>query len=276
MFNNVLVIGASGKTGSRVAKRLNNLDVNYVPASRSAAVKFDWDQPKTWRQALHGVDAVYLTYYPDLAVPKAPSDIQSFIRFAEQAGVKHITLLSGRGEPAAQACEDILKQSTLSWTIVRASWFSQNFSEGLFRQFISDRKIALPVSIVREPFIDIDDIADLVVTSLTEPGHSNTLYEATGPELLSFPQVAQRFSAILGVDISFQQISMQAFKTNMENLGVDPGAISMLTYLFSEVLDGRNEYICHGVKEALGKEPRTFNQFIQHNLHAFEVRHDSH
>lgn len=264
-----LVIGASGKTGSRVLHGLKELGFNPIAASRNGDVHFDWNAPYTWSKALNGADSVYLTYYPDLAVPKAPEDIAKFCALAQMKGVKHITLLSGRGEPAAQVCEDIVKRSGLSWTIVRAAWFNQNFSEGLFRQFIVSGEIALPVSLVTEPFVDVDDIADVVLASLTEDGHHGALYEVTGPELLSFAQVARRFSDLLNRSITFEQISLENFTNRMEAALVERGAIDMLVYLFTEVLDGRNEYLEDGVERALGRPATTFNQYVLKNAHCF-------
>ncbi len=264
-----LIIGASGKTGSRVMQRLDKLGLQPKAAGRNAEVKFNWDDATTWSAALTGVDAVYLTYYPDLAVPKAPQDISKFCALAKIKGVKHITLLSGRGEPAAQTCENIVKQSGLNWTIIRASWFNQNFSEGLFRQFIMDGNIALPVADTTEPFVDIDDIAEVAVASLTDAKHNGQLYEVTGPELLNFGQLAERFSSLLNRQISFEQISLGEFQTRLNNDGVEPGAIEMLTYLFTEVLDGRNEFLTDGVQQALGRMPTSFDQFVLNNAHFF-------
>jgi len=269
MYTNYLIIGASGKTGSRVVQRLKVMGITPLEASRSGSVYFDWEDQRTWQDALSGVEAVYLTYYPDLAIPKAPNDIQQFCEIAVNAGVKHVTLLSGRGEPAAQVCELIVQESGLSWTIVRASWFNQNFSEGLFREFIVNRKIALPVDEVKEPFVDVDDIADVVVASLTQAGHAEKLYEVTGPELLSFSNIAQRFSIVLDDIVGFERISMDKFQEDLQKAGVDPGAIEMLGYLFNEVLDGRNAYCSEGVLQALDRPARNFNQFIFNNKHLF-------
>lgn len=264
-----LVIGATGKTGTRVVAGLRKRGLAVKGASRNGEVHFDWQAPETWAPALNNIDAVYLTYYPDLAVPKAPEDIAKFCALAQIKGVKHITLLSGRGEPAAQVCEDIVKRSGLSWTIVRASWFNQNFSEGMFRDFILSGAIALPVSLVTEPFIDVNDISDVVLASLTESGHEQQLYEVTGPELLSFAQLAERFSKLLNRPIAFEQVTREEFVTSLRQAKVDAGAIEMLKYLFTEVLDGRNEYIADGVERALGRKPTTFNEFILNNLSAF-------
>lgn len=264
-----LVIGATGKTGSRVIQGLRDLGLTAIGGSRNGDVQFDWNASETWSAALTEVNSVYLTYYPDLAVPTAPDDIAKFCALAKIKGVDHITLLSGRGEPAAQVCEEILKNSGLSWTIVRASWFNQNFSEGMFKDYILEGKISLPVGLVTEPFIDIDDIADVVLASLTDNSHSGQVYEVTGPELLSFSQLANRFSAFLDKPIQFIQVTRGEFVEGLTNNNVDPKAIEMLLYLFTEVLDGRNEYLADGVERALGRRPRNFNEFILKNKKAF-------
>lgn len=267
--NKYLVIGATGKTGARVHKKLNELGLDVKGANRNGEIHFDWLAPETWAASLIGVDAVYLTYYPDLAIPEAPDDIAKFCALARIKGVKHITLLSGRGEPAAQVCEEIVKTSGLNWTIVRASWFNQNFSEGMFRDFIEAGDIALPVGSVTEPFIDVDDICDVVVASLLDPKHNGHLYEVTGPELLSFSQLAETFTEVLQRPVNFIQVTLDEFVSTMQNNGVDPKAIEMLTYLFTEVLDGRNEQISDGVERALGRPAKQFKDFIVDNAEAF-------
>ena len=264
-----LIIGATGKTGSRVIQGLKALGFNPKGASRNGEVHFDWNDPTTWSAALTGIDAVYLTYYPDLAVPKAPEDISKFCALAKMKGIKHITVLSGRAEPAAQVCENIIKQSGISWTVVRSSWFNQNFSEGLFHQFIMERRIALPVNEVTEPFIDIDDIAEVVIASLTDDKHSGQLYEVTGPELISFKDIASKFSKHLNAKVEFASISMPEFQADLERKGVPEGAIEALVYLFGEVLDGRSESITDGVERALGRPATSFDEYIRKNLQFF-------
>ncbi len=264
-----LIIGATGKTGSRVMQGLQALGFNPKGASRNGEVRFDWDEPTTWSAALNGIDAVYLTYYPDLAVPKAPEDISRFCALAKMKGIKHITVLSGRSEPAAQICENIIIQSGIDWTVVRASWFDQNFSEGLFRQFIMDGNIALPVTDVTEPFIDIDDIAEVVIASLTHDKHSGQLYEVTGPELISFADIAAKFSVHLNRKVNFESISIPEFQSRLTKAGVPQPVIETLVYLFGEVLDGRSESTTDGVERALGRPATSFDQYIQNNKQFF-------
>jgi uncharacterized protein YbjT (DUF2867 family) len=270
-IENVLIVGATGKTGSKVYDLLSNVlsSSQIKAASRSSEVVFDWSQSATWLPALQGVSHVYLTYFPDLAAPTSAQHISSFCTLAKSVGVKHITLLSGRGEPAAQVCEDILINSGLSWTIVRASWFNQNFSNGFFKTFIDAGHIHLPVDSVREPFVDVNDIAEIAAQSILDTKHKNKLYEVTGPELLTLSDIAQKFSHILSRPIIFKTISEKEFSLTMSAAQVPPEVTELLNFLFTEVLDGRNEYLTNGVEEALGRKPTSFSEFIHANINEF-------
>jgi uncharacterized protein YbjT (DUF2867 family) len=259
------VIGSTGKTGKRVCNLLKEKGIQVREASRKSINRFDWEDKTTWAPTLKGIRSVYVTYYPDLAVPTAPADISDFCDIAIQQGVQHIVLLSGRGESAAQHCEDIVKESGLQWTIVRASWFNQNFLEGAFRPMIDAEIIALPVSNTREPFIDADDIAEVVATSLTEPGHKNKLYEVTGPRLLTFADVAKEISQSSGKNIQYKHISQQVFLQQLKTSGMPDEVIEMMMYLFTEVLDGRNEYISDGVSECLGRPAKDMRDYLRDN-----------
>ncbi len=166
--NLTLVLGGTGKTGRRVAERLKSKGHEVRVGSRSAVPSFDWDNEKGWDAALKDVTAVYITYAPDLAMPGAPDAIQAFVDLAKRRGVKRLVLLSGRGEEEAQACERIVQTAGLEWTIVRASWFNQNFSEGAFIDMVLGGTITLPAGDQVEPFVDVDDIADVAVAALSE------------------------------------------------------------------------------------------------------------
>src|SRR5690606_3688936 len=125
----VLVIGGTGKTGRRVVDRRRALGRPARVGSRSSATPFVWEDEGTWQAALDGVSAAYVTYYPDLAFPGAKEAVGRFAAFAVARGVRRLVLLSGRGEEGAVAAEDALKASGCDWTVVRANWFAQNFSE---------------------------------------------------------------------------------------------------------------------------------------------------
>ena len=134
-----LVLGGTGKTGRRVAERLWELGRSVRLGSRSGSPPFDWDDPSTWPAAVHGVRSIYLSYYPDLAAPGAAEAISAFTELAVKSGALRMVLLSGRGEPEAARCEEIVKSAALEWTIVRASLFNQNFSENYLRRAVARR-----------------------------------------------------------------------------------------------------------------------------------------
>ncbi|MCO4319576.1 NmrA family NAD(P)-binding protein [Phyllobacterium sp. 21LDTY02-6] len=259
----VLVIGGTGKTGKRVASRLAQLGIPVRIGSRSAAPAFDWNDPAGWQSALDGVSAAYITYYPDLAVPGSGAAIQRLTRLALEMGVKRLVLLSGRGEPEAQHAEAILQASGADWTIVRASWFMQNFSESLMAGPILSGALALPAGAVREPFIDADDIADVVTAALTDPQHIGQIYEVTGPRLLTFGEATAEIASATGRSIDYHTITPQDFMAGLRHEQTPEDLVQLINELFTVVLDGRNEYLGDGVQRALGREPRDFVQFAR-------------
>jgi uncharacterized protein YbjT (DUF2867 family) len=259
----ILVIGATGKTGRKVVERLEARGVPVCAGSRSAQPPFDWEDETTWAPALRGASAAYITYFPDLAIPGAPEAIEALSAVALQNGVRRLVLLSGRGEEEAQKAEDILMASGADWTIVRCSWFSQNFSENFWRDPIVEGEFALPVGDVPEPFVDTDDIADVVVAALTEDGHVGELYELTGPRMLSFRQAIEEIAEATGREIRYVPVTMDEYKAAMAEAEVPEDIVWLVGYLFDEVLDGRNAHLADGVQRALGCEPKDFSQYAR-------------
>jgi uncharacterized protein YbjT (DUF2867 family) len=256
-----LVLGGTGKTGRRVADQLKNRGVQTRIASRSADLPFDWNDQSNWNEVLRDVTTVYISYAPDLAIPGATDAIRGFVRKAVEQGVQRLVLLSGRGEDEAQACERIIQDAGVEWTVVRASWFNQNFSEGEFLGMVLDGAITLPAGNIPEPFVDVNDIADVAVAALTEEGHSGEIYEVTGPRMLTFTEVAQEISQAAGREVSFIQIPKETFAGAIEDSGAPEEIAWLLDYLFDTVLDGRNSYVCDGVQRALGREPVDFAEY---------------
>ena len=258
-----LVLGGTGKTGRRVADRLKAQGKNIRIGSRSATPSFDWNNENTWKASLQGVTAAYITYTPDLAMPGATDAIAAFVAKAKREGVKRLVLLSGRGEKEAQACEGIVQESGLEWTIVRASWFNQNFSEGAFIEMVLNGLISLPAGDTPEPFVDADDIADVAVAALTEDRHNGEIYEVTGPRLMTMGDVAADLSAATGRPIVYVDIPHKAFMTEITNSGAPRDVAWMLDYLFATVLDGRNAHLTDGVERALGRPPKDFADYAR-------------
>ncbi|WP_210395107.1 NmrA family NAD(P)-binding protein [Motiliproteus sediminis] len=257
----IVVIGATGKTGRRVVDKLSQQGVAVHGVSRTSTPSFDWNDQTSWRDVIKGASAIYLTFAPDLAVPGSTQAIAAFVAMAREQQVQRLVLLSGRGEEEAQRCEQLVLESGIPSTVVRASWFNQNFSEGEFVAMVEQGTIALPAGNIAEPFIDIDDIADVVVTALLNPGHEGEVYEVTGPQLLTFNQIATELSAATGKQISYQPISLNQFNTSLAESGAPEEMRWLLNYLMETVLDGRNSSVGNGVQRALGRPPKSFSEF---------------
>lgn len=258
----ILVIGATGKTGARVAARLDAKGLPVRRGSRSSATPFDWEAPETWAPALTGARAAYVTYFPDLAFPGAVEKLESLVETAQDVGVEHLVLLSGRGEHRARMGEEVVRASGVDFTLVRAAWFAQNFSEGYLRDPLLAGVLPLPGGDIAEPIVDIDDIADVAVAALTEEGHKGRLYELTGPRLMTFAEMAEVLGKAMGRPIRHIPISFEDFHANVSAAGGDFVA-DVFTAIARETLDGRNAHTTDGVIQALGRPPRDFAEFAQ-------------
>ena len=258
----ILVIGATGKTGSRVATKLEAKGLPVRRGARRSETPFDWEDAGTWAPVLSGVSKAYVTYFPDLAFPGAVEKLEAFTKVAAGSGLEHMVLLSGRGEHFASLGEEVVRNSGLGFTIVRAAWFAQNFSEGYLRDPILDGVLPMPGGDIAEPIIDIDDIADVVVAALTEKGHLGERYEVTGPRLMTFAEMAEVLSTTLGRSIQHVPITFEDFHANVAASG-DTFVADVFTAIARETLDGRNAHTADGVERALGRKPRDFAEFAQ-------------
>jgi uncharacterized protein YbjT (DUF2867 family) len=259
----VLVVGGTGKTGRRVAERLRARGKAVRIGTPRGTPPFAWNDQATWPAALRDVRAAYVTYYPDIAIPGAVEAVGSFAEAAVASGVRRLVLLSGRGEEEAQRAEQVIRDSGGEWTIIRSSWFAQNFSESFFLDRVLSGEVFLPAADVGEPFIDAEDIADVAVAALTEAGHAGELYEVTGPRLLTFPQAVEEIASATGRDIRYSEISGHDFVAALNAESVPEDYVWLLDYLFATVLDGRNEYVTPGVQRALGRAPRDFRDYVR-------------
>ena len=262
----IVVIGKNGKTGARVLTLLQQRAIACYGVSRSTQPAFDWQDSRNWEAALAGADSLYITFQPDLAVPMAEMALQQLVEEARRQGIRHLVLLSGRGEPGAQRAEAVVQNSGLDWNIVRASWFMQNFSESFLLDGIRQGELVLPVGEVTEPFVDVDDIAEVVVACLTRPALRNRLFEVTGPQLLSFADCVAAIAEQLGRPLSYRQVPMRDYQQALEQAGLPAEMIALLRELFTEVLDGRNSHTAEGIQQALGRAPTAFADYVSKTL----------
>lgn len=261
--NTVLVTGGTGKTGSRVARRLAGLGLPVRIGSRSGAPPFDWHDPAGWEAVLDGVDAVYLAYAPDIAFPGGREAVADLARLAVKTGVRRLVLLSGRGEPAAQAAEAEVAATGAEWGVLRASFFAQNFSEGFLADAVAAGVIAFPAGEVAEPFVDVEDLADLAVHALTAPEPWSRVVEVTGPRLLTFAGAAAELSAAAGRPVAYVPVTVGEFVDGAVAEGVPAELAADLGALFGAVLDGRNASVVDGVGAVLGRPARDFAAYAR-------------
>ena len=261
--NTTLVIGGTGKTGRRVVQRLEQRQEAVRIGSRKAAIPFDWEDRATWKAALRDVRAAYVSYQPDIAVPGALDTVSEFFRQALDAGVDKLVLLSGRGEPECKDAEDALCATRADWTILRSSWFNQNFSENFFLDSILAGEVALPGTLAAEPFVDIEDIADIAAAALTSDAHSQRLYELTGPEAITFGDAIAEIARAARRPIAFVPVSTQDYRAELQRQQLPSEVVELVMYLFETVLDGRNTPVTDGVLQALGRPPRRFGDYVQ-------------
>jgi uncharacterized protein YbjT (DUF2867 family) len=259
----VLVVNGTGKTGRRVVDRLERIGVTVRAGSRSGEPPFDWEDRRTWEPVLRGADAAYVSFYPDVALPGAADTIGAFAALAVENGVRRLVLLSGRGEEEAERGEEALRRSGADWTILRASWFMQNFSESYFRDPLVEGELALPADRVREPFVDADDIADVAVAALMDRRHVGRLYELTGPRALRFDEAVAEIAHAADRPLRYVPLTVAEFRASMAEQDVPPDIVALLAYLFTVVLDGRNVEVQDGVERVLGRPPRDFRDFAR-------------
>ncbi len=263
MKNSILVIGGTGKTGRKVAERLTELGQEVRIGSRSATPAFDWQDQQTWGPALDGMDMVYITFQPDLAVPGALDAIGGLTKVAKQQNVKKVVILSGKGEREAELCEQVVINSGLDYTIVRASWFNQNFSESFFLDPILAGHVALPQAEAKVPYVDTDDIADVAVAAFMDEKHNGQIYELTGPRLLTFPEVIKEISSATGREIAFTPITLTAYTKMLEEFEVPTDYVWLINYLFTEVLGTPgNDVVTQDIEKVLGRRPKDFSEYV--------------
>ncbi|MFE6712181.1 NmrA family transcriptional regulator [Streptomyces sp. NPDC057695] len=259
----VLVTSATGKTGRRVAERLTARGATVRAGSRSGATRFDWEAAGTWGPALRGADAAYVAYYPDLAAPGGVEAMETFGRLAAEHGVRRLTVLSGRGEPEAVVAEEALRAAAVGveLTVVRAAFFAQNFSEGLLAEGVAEGAVVFPAGDTAEPFIDVDDLADVVVETVLTGGHAGLVHELTGPRPIGFAEVAAEIARASGRPVVYEPVSQADYAEMLTGFGLPAPEAQWLAALFGTLLDGHNASATDGVKRVLGREPRSFAAF---------------
>ncbi|MDH6515694.1 uncharacterized protein YbjT (DUF2867 family) [Streptomyces sp. SAI-135] len=259
----VVVTGASGRTGSRVARSARAAGLTVRAASRAQG--FDWADRSTWADVLRGADAAYVVYPSDIGAPGAAEAVGALSRQAVAAGVRRLVLLSSRGQDRARDAEEALHASGADWTVVRAAWFAQNFSEGpLVEELRLSGELVFPAGEVREPFVDVRDIGD-VVAAVLAPGdrYVGQTVTVSGPRLLTFGEAVAEIARATGRELTYRAVSAKEYGERLAGFGVPEAEVGALVEAFEQLLDGRNAYLSDGVRQVLGRAPRDFTEFAR-------------
>ncbi|MEV6619030.1 NAD(P)H-binding protein [Streptomyces sp. NPDC051051] len=260
----VVVTGATGRTGGRVASAARAAGLTVRAASR--ATGFDWRDRSTWAGTLRGATAAYLAFPTDVGSPEAAPAVGDIAREAVFLGVRRLVLLSARGEERARPAEEALRGSGADWTIVRAAWFTQNFSEGpLAEELRLSGGLVFPAAErLREPFVDVRDVADVVVAALTSGDrYARREIDVTGPRLVAWGEAVAEIAAVTGRALSYRTVPAREYRERLVRSGVPDEEADFLVELFEELLDGRNAQLTDGVRRALDREPRDFAAYVK-------------
>ncbi|WP_413799032.1 NAD(P)H-binding protein [Streptomyces iranensis] len=261
-----LVLGATGKTGRRVAARLRLGGTPDRAASRSSRVRFDWSDPGSWDAALRDIAVAYVV------APRVPGPVHEFVARSEAAGVRRLVLLSGRGADTwgdstfgldMRSAEDAVRGSALEWTVLRSSNFAQNFDEDVFHAPLVAGELALPAGAVPEPFIDVEDVADAAAAVLTEPGrHAGRVYELTGPRALTFGEAVELISRASGRPLTYRQVSPAEYAAALVEAGVSEDDAHHVAEMFVLMERGLLAGTTDDLATVLGRAPRSFEDYV--------------
>lgn len=255
----ILIVDGTGKTGRRLSDRLAALGCQVRIASPSADQRFVWEEEATWRSALEGIDGLYIAHY-DITRPDAGDQIGQFSRLALASGVRRQILLSGRADDAFMShVERGMRANGADWTILRPSWFMQNFSEMFFYDAVMEGTIALPVGDATEPFIDVEDVAAVAAEALSDNRHIGQTYELTGSQLLGFAEAAEILTKALGREITYSPITLDAFQASVRAHGLP----EEYGYVYSGIADGKLAYVTDDVERILGRPPISFADYAE-------------
>lgn len=265
----ILVLGGTGKTGRRIADHLRAAGADPRTAARhDADLPFDWDSPRSYAPALHGVGAVYLVI--EGIGSEAEQSIGTFLDAAQADGVQHVTYLSARGIDQAppsvplRAVELALARRTgLTHTVLRPNWFMQDFSESFLRPSIATHDtVFAPTGAGAEAFVDAEDIAAVAATTLLDPSaHAGAAYTLSGPAALTFTQVAAHISTATGRRITHLDPPVEQWAAQSVAAGMAQDFAELHIGLFEQLRAGHGTHTTDDVHRVTGRTPTPFTTY---------------
>ena len=257
-----LITGPDSKIGKNLVRLCDESDINYRACSHSTDIVCDWEDITTFDEAITDVCSIYLIIPPALAFSNMLKKMSLFVGLCESYDVEHIILLSGGGEEHSLEIEHVVRSYSIPVTMIRPSRFAENFSEGFFLKSIVDGELIVPRDCSSEAYISAHDIAEVVNKALLTEIPANKTYELTGSESLNFQQATDLFNQHLDKQIVVKELPTEQYLILLSDSEAKE-EIDLAHYLFSELLDGRNEYQTDDLKKLLDRQATTLSKFIQ-------------
>ena len=269
----VLVLGASGTTGSRVVHALASEGHAHLGVSRSSTPRFDWTDPGTYAGVLGGVRAVYLL--PPVGVLDPLPPVLDFVEQALGAGVRRFVLLSSsvipEGGPGAGSIHAVLRQQVPEWTVLRPSWFMQNFERGHYmaEDVRTRSRVVTSTGQGRVAFVDTADIAAVAVRALVDPEPHQGEHLITGPQALSYDDVASVLSEVTGRRITHERVPRAAVVDRIADSGVPREFATLLAGLEDLIAAGAEDRVSDAVHRVTGRPARSLAQWASERRSAW-------
>ncbi|MFI9274091.1 NmrA family NAD(P)-binding protein [Kitasatospora sp. NPDC052896] len=269
-----LILGGTGRTGSLLADRLAQRGIAPRTAARGGAdVRFDWDDPATHADALAGVDRLYLVT-PTMRISYA-DQVAAFLDLAEAAGVRHVTYLSVYNADRAPAGIDIAaveaelaSRHDITHSVLRPAWVMQNFADDHLP--VTDGVITAPSAGGREAFVDAADIAAVAAGTLLDPGtHAGATYSLTGPQALTFQDVADTIALVSGRPVAHNDIDQETWINGALAAGLPADYAAMVRWLTGAIVAGDGATPTGDIEKVTGRPATTFREFAERNAHAW-------
>lgn len=277
-MNKILVLGATGNVGSLVAKELAEKGYKAKAAVRDfekaktllgddvELVKFDYSDPSTFTEALDNVSHVF-----GIAPPSSPNSdkiVIPLLNAAKELNVKHVTFMTAMGIDQEEASplrklERHIMASGFSYSFLRPNWFNQNFNSIYLDQIKNQKGIFLPVNDAKTSFIDARDIAAVAVQTIIDEKHSDKEYTLTGPRAYDHNEAMAIISDVVGETFSFTPISDDDFRHAMKEIGYPEDMTEFMIEIYGMVKAGFTSGIFNDVKDVLGREPISFEQYAR-------------
>jgi uncharacterized protein YbjT (DUF2867 family) len=267
-----LILGGTGKVGSRIAQILLSNGHTVRVVSRRSALRFDWHDESTWAPSLDGSSGVFIVG-PGSASDWSPL-LSRFLDMAAAAGVERAVLLSARGveflpDGAVARAEAALQRGHVPWVILRPTHFAQNFTEAMFVPM--GGAVRAPVGNGRQPFIDVQDIAEVAVAALTSGAFDRRILELSGPDAISFDHAAEVLSRVSQSHVHFEDQTDDAHVAELRASGTPEGYVEWRMAMLGGIRSGHDAYVSGDhIQEVLGRPATSFETWARREVPSAE------